>query len=37
LKGVVFSLPELFFIDLRKGALDYAPADPPRTAARPSV
>lgn len=37
LTGAAFSLPELFFVDLRKGTLDYAPADVPRTAARPSL
>jgi hypothetical protein len=35
LKGVAFSVPELLFVDLRKGLLDYAPSQPPRTAARP--
>jgi hypothetical protein len=34
LKGVVFSLPELAFVNLRKGVLEYAPGDPPRTAMR---
>jgi hypothetical protein len=34
LKGAVFSLPELFFVNLRKGVLEYAPGDPPRTAMR---
>ena len=34
LKGAAFSVPELFFIDLRKGMLDYAPANPPRTESR---
>jgi hypothetical protein len=37
LKGAAFSLPELFFVNLRKGMLEYAPSDPPRTAARPAV
>ena len=30
-KGVVFSLPELAFVNLRKGTLEYGPSDPPRT------
>jgi hypothetical protein len=34
LKGAAFSLPELFFVNIRKGVLEYAPADPPRTAMR---
>jgi len=34
LKGVAFSLPELAFVNLRKGTLDYGPSDPPRTAFR---
>jgi len=34
LKGVVFSLPELAFVNFRKGVLEYAPRDPPRTAMR---
>ena len=33
-KGVVFSLPELAFVNLRKGTLEYGPSDPPRTAFR---
>jgi hypothetical protein len=33
IKGIAFSLPELFFVNLRKGILEYAPADPPRTVA----
>jgi hypothetical protein len=35
LKGVAFSLPELAFVNLRKGTLEYGPGDPPRTAFRP--
>jgi hypothetical protein len=34
LKGAAFSLPELFFVNIRKGVLEYAPADPPRTVMR---
>ena len=34
IKGVVFSLPELAFVNLRKGTLEYGPGDPPRTAFR---
>jgi hypothetical protein len=30
-KGVVFSVPELAFVNLRKGTLEYGPSDPPRT------
>ena len=33
-RGVVFSLPELAFVNLRKGTLEYGPGDPPRTAFR---
>jgi hypothetical protein len=33
-KGVAFSLPELAFVNLRKGTLEYGPGDPPRTAFR---
>jgi len=33
-KGVVFSLPELAFVNLRKGTLEYGPGDPPRTVFR---
>jgi hypothetical protein len=38
IRGVAFSLPELFFVNLRKGVLEYAPSEPPRTVAsfRPS-
>jgi len=35
LKGAVFSLPELLFVNLRKGILEYAPGDAPRTLRRP--
>jgi hypothetical protein len=35
LKGMVFSLPELAFVNLRKGTLEYGPSDPPRTTFRP--
>ena len=35
LKGAAFSLPELFFINLRKGIMEYAPGDTPRTLRRP--
>jgi len=33
LSGVLFSLPELFFVNLRKGSNDYVPIDmrPPAT------
>ena len=31
LKGTVVSLPELAFVSLRKGSLEYGPSDPPRT------
>jgi hypothetical protein len=34
LKGVAFSLPELAFVNLRKGTLEYGPGDPPRTGFR---
>jgi hypothetical protein len=34
LKGAIFSLPELAFVNLRKGVLEYAPGDTPRTAMR---
>jgi hypothetical protein len=34
IKGVVFSLPELAFVNLRKGTLEYGPGDPPRTVFR---
>ncbi len=34
IKGVVFSLPELAFVNLRKGTLEYGPGNPPRTAFR---
>ncbi len=34
--GAVFSLPELVFINLRKGILEYAPGDTPRTQRRPA-
>jgi len=27
LKGVVFSLPELFFVNIRKGSFDYVAGD----------
>jgi hypothetical protein len=36
LKGATFSLPELFFVNLRKGILEYAPGDTPRTRRRPA-
>jgi hypothetical protein len=36
LKGAAFSLPELFFVNLRKGILEYAPGDTPRTLRRPA-
>jgi hypothetical protein len=36
LKGAAFSLPELFFVNLRKGILEYAPGDTPRTQRRPT-
>ncbi len=36
LKGAAFSLPELFFVNLRKGILEYAPGDTPRTIRRPA-
>jgi hypothetical protein len=36
IKGAVFSLPELVFINLRKGILEYAPGDTPRTQRRPA-
>jgi hypothetical protein len=36
LKGATFSLPELFFVNLRKGILEYAPGDTPRTLRRPA-
>jgi hypothetical protein len=36
LKGTAFSLPELFFVNLRKGILEYAPGDTPRTIRRPA-
>jgi hypothetical protein len=34
LEGVAFSLPELVFVNLRKGIFEYAPGDTPRTAMR---
>jgi hypothetical protein len=36
IKGAAFSLPELFFVNLRKGILEYAPGDTPRTLRRPA-
>jgi hypothetical protein len=36
IKGAVFSLPELVFVNLRKGILEYAPGDTPRTLRRPT-
>jgi hypothetical protein len=36
IKGAVFSLPELIFVNLRKGILEYAPGDTPRTLRRPA-
>jgi len=30
-KGAFFSLPELFFVNLRKGSLDYGPSEVART------
>ena len=36
LQGAAFSLPELFFVNLRKGILEYAPGDTPRTQRRPA-
>jgi hypothetical protein len=36
LKGAAFSFPELFFVNLRKGILEYAPGDTPRTLRRPA-
>jgi hypothetical protein len=36
IKGATFSLPELFFVNLRKGILEYAPGDTPRTSRRPA-
>jgi hypothetical protein len=36
IKGAAFSLPELFFFNLRKGILEYAPGDTPRTQRRPA-
>ena len=36
LKGAAFSLPELFFVNLRKGILEYAPGATPRTLRRPA-
>jgi hypothetical protein len=36
LKGATFSLPESFFVNLRKGILEYAPGDTPRTLRRPA-
>jgi hypothetical protein len=36
LKAAAFSLPELFFVNLRKGILEYAPGDTPRTRRRPA-
>jgi hypothetical protein len=36
LQGAAFSLPELFFVNLRKGILEYAPGDTPRTSRRPA-
>jgi hypothetical protein len=36
IKGAVFSLPELLFVNLRKGILEYAPGDTPRTPRRPA-
>jgi hypothetical protein len=36
LKGAAFSFPELFFFNLRKGILEYAPGDTPRTLRRPA-
>jgi hypothetical protein len=36
IKGAVFSLPELVFVNLRKGILEYAPGETPRTPRRPA-
>jgi hypothetical protein len=36
IKGAVFSLPELVFVNLRKGILEYAPGETPRTLRRPA-
>ena len=36
IKGAVFSLPELVFVNLRKGILEYAPGETPRTQRRPA-
>jgi len=36
IKGAVFSLPELVFVNLRKDILEYAPGDTPRTQRRPA-
>jgi len=36
LKGAAFSVPELFFVNLRKGILEYAPGATPRTPRRPA-
>ncbi len=36
LKGAAFSVPELFFVNLRKGILEYAPGVTPRTPRRPA-
>jgi len=36
LKGAAFSLPELVFVNLRKGILEYAPGDTARTPRRPA-
>jgi len=35
MRGAAFSVPELFFVNLRKGILEYAPGDTPRTPRRP--
>jgi len=35
LKGAAYSLPELLFVNLRKGILEYAPGKTPRTRRRP--
>ncbi|MBW2493783.1 MAG: hypothetical protein JRE43_03445 [Deltaproteobacteria bacterium] len=35
-RGAIFSLPELAFVNLRKGILEYAPGDTPRTHRRPA-
>jgi hypothetical protein len=36
LKGATFSLPELAFVNLRKGTMKYAPGPTPRTTRRPT-